>query len=487
MLTRLLLAKTLLTTATIAAAQDLPTPETLDRLVTEALPSYWATENFETIATSRNGDAASPSAVVRFEVDAMPDSNLFAEAGREGPFVIVVPTEPAETRRRLYGVHNLTYRAGQWSGDVTIENPVDGLGQPKDLFDGPVLVLGDEETEAKLEALRNTVVASAGARQEAELVRLSAAHEQAMAELEATHNGRLADLQRANSQAVAEAESAVAETLAATEAEGPRSVARLRESYETQRAELAEGNEPAIAQARAEREKLLAAEQEATQKALSQTRNASANELETLRAEHAERRGAMIEAQRQEMAELETKLATERASLERQVETGEEVVRLQGQLSTLLEERALGAARQMDAFEAARKARLDFFARLPRSWSGQVRCLSEGEQKVDRTTPVAINFQGFTSNGVNAGMNYNKGDDFTGGQETPLIFLDEALSFPILMRGRHEVSSQYTIIPQDFEVAITQDGRMIGERKLQWTVDQRQVDITCTFRLAAAG
>ena len=187
MLTRLLLATTLLTTATIAAAQDLPTPETLDRLVTEALPSYWATENFETIATSRNGDAASPSAVVRFEVDAMPDSNLFAEAGREGPFVIVVPTEPAETRRRLYGVHNLTYRAGQWSGDVTIENPVDGLGQPKDLFGGPVLVLGDEETEAKLEALRNTAVAGAGARQEAELVRLSAAHEQAMAELEATH------------------------------------------------------------------------------------------------------------------------------------------------------------------------------------------------------------------------------------------------------------------------------------------------------------
>lgn len=482
MLTRLLLTTSLLTTAASVAAQDLPSLEVLDRFVAEALPSYWATENFETIATSRSGDAANPGAIVRFEVDAMPDADLFAEAGREGPFVIVVQTEPAKTKRRLYGIHDLTYRAGQWSGDVTIENPIDGLGQPRDLFSSPSLVLGDEKTEARLEALRSTALAGVAARQEAELARMGAAHEQAMAELAVAQEGRLADLRKANAKAVGEADSVAAEALAAAEAEGTRSVARLREHYETQRAKLTEGNEPTLKQARAERETLLATEQEETQKALSEARDVGTKKLETLRAKHAKRRGAMIETQRQEMAELETKLATERASLERQVEAGEEVVRLQGQLSTLLEERALGAARQMDAFEAAREARVDFFARLPRNWSGQVRCISDDGKIVDDTSPIAINFQGFTSNGVNAGVQW-KPDSFRHGEKTSLVFIDEALSFPLRMH-LHMAGKGW--VPRNLEVSISQDGRMNGKQKQQWTIDKRPVDGTCTFQLAAA-
>ncbi|MGB3798096.1 MAG: hypothetical protein WA957_17575, partial [Alteraurantiacibacter sp.] len=113
-------------------------------------------------------------------------------------------------------------------------------------------------------------------------------------------------------------------------------------------------------------------------------------------------------------------------------------------------------------------------------------CLSDDEQKVDRTSQVTINFQGFTSNGVTAGMNIDRGADFSGGIDTSLVFIGEAISFPILMRGRHN-DARFAAVPQDFQVSITQDGRMLGERKLQWTVDQRQVDVTCTFRLAAAG
>ena len=183
------------------------------------------------------------------------------------------------------------------------------------------------------------------------------------------------------------------------------------------------------------------------------------------------------------MAELETMLATERASLERQVEAGEEVVRLQGQLSTLLEERALGAARQMDAFEAARKARVDFFARLPRNWSGQLRCLSDDGNTVDKNSTLIMSFEEFTANGVNGVMDTAPGYAAST-VAISVVYADDALSFPIHFRvqgtgARHNV-------PETFEVAITQDGKMAGEQKLQCSVDERPVDVTCAFRLAAS-
>ncbi len=94
--------------ATTAMAQDLPGSETLENIVSEALPSFWTVSELEVIATSRGGDAARPQAQIRFEANANPSANLFAETAREGPFVIVVPTEAQTAVRRLYGYFELS-------------------------------------------------------------------------------------------------------------------------------------------------------------------------------------------------------------------------------------------------------------------------------------------------------------------------------------------------------------------------------------------
>ncbi len=329
---RLILSSVAILTSSAAISQDLPDDGQLLSVITNGLPPYWSVDNLEIVATSRGGDAARPEAIVRFEADATPRQNLFAQTGKEGPFYLVTPTEEADAVRRLYGFQELAYSAGRWSGAATIENPVTEFGQPRDLFAGPNLVVGTEAAEERLAALRNTALTGVIAAHEAELTALRAEHETATADLKAANSRAISELRSAHTEEFAELQAANDAALAEAETEGQRRVEEARRRYNAELAELTAEREPRIAEARAELQRLLAVEQEKADAALADAREEAATELEELRAEHAAKRGALIEAQRQEMAELETALATERQSLQRQVETADETIALQQRL-----------------------------------------------------------------------------------------------------------------------------------------------------------
>lgn len=305
-----------------AISQDLPDEGKLLSVIANGLPPYWSVDNLEVVATSRGGDAARPEAIVRFEADATPQQDLFAQTGKEVPFYLVTRTEEADAIRRLYGFQELTYRAGNWSGTATIENPVTGFGQPRDLFAGPTLEVGTKEAAERLAALRNTALTGAIAAQEAELTTLRAEHETSVAELKAANSRALAELRSAHTRELAELRSANDSALAEAEAAGQRRMEEVRRRYDAELADLA-----------AERE-LLVAEAQA---ALADARDAAATELEELGAEHAARRSELIAEQRGKVAELENALAEAEAEGQRRVEEARR--RYDAELANLTAER----------------------------------------------------------------------------------------------------------------------------------------------------
>jgi hypothetical protein len=477
-----------------AFSQELPSEEELLSLVSNGLPPYWEVSGLEVVATSRGGDAARPEAIVRFEADASPKQDLFAQTGREGPYYLVVRTEDADATRRLYGFQELGYSAGQWSGSVTIENPVTGFGQPLDLFGGPTLEIGSEEATERLEALRDTALTGAIAAQESELVAVRAQHETAIAGLGASNARAISELSSAHVRELTELQSTNEAALAEAEAEGTRRVEEARRAYDAELAELTTEREPLVAEARAALAALLAEEQEAANAALVAQRAEATAELERLRREHAARRGVLIEEQRQQIAELATALATERQSLVRQVETADETILLQQRLLASLTERAAGSDAVLAAFNQAREARQAFFARLPQNWSGQVRCEAEQPEIYSYTGPVSIGLSDSASTTGRVGIIEMSNSVWGSRGSHPslsLVLLDDGLTFPLTMRARITPWNNYATFPLDLfsviDLTVSQDGRMQGATTQPVTVDQVSRDVTCTFLLGAVG
>lgn len=305
-----------------AISQDLPDDGELLSVIANGLPPYWSVDNLEVVATSRGGDAARPEAIVRFEADASPQQDLFAQTGKEGPFYLVTRTEEADAIRRLYGFQELTYRAGNWSGAATIENAVTGFGQPRDLFSGPTLEVGTEEAAERLAALRDTALTGAISTQEAELTALRAAHGTAVAELKAENSRALSELRSAHARDLAELRSANDSALAEAETEGRQGIEELSRRYDAELAELS-----------AERELLVTK----TQTALVDARDAAAKELEELQAEHAARRSALVTEQREKVAELENALSEAETEGQQRVEAARR--RYNSELANLTAER----------------------------------------------------------------------------------------------------------------------------------------------------
>jgi len=453
-----MLSKFLLTTAVIAfplsvSAQDLPTEDALQAMVAEKLPAYWALDAFKVVSSASMGDPVTPREVVRFEADATPTAKLFASAGDDGPFVLVTPTQDAGAARKLYGILDLTYHAGAWAGGITIENPVDGLDQPLDLFPRPALQVGSDDAKARLAALHDQGVQALRAADDAELNRMKADHSSAMADLEITQSGELAALTAAQAKALADARAA-----------GEQELATLTGTYRTALADLKSGNEPQVAEARAGRERLLAAEKDATDKALAALRDKAAADLDALRAAHAKARGELIAQQQQELAEIETKLATEKRSLQRQLDTSQEVIALQKSLLASMAEINTADAAIVNAFAAARESRQQALSTFPKQWSGNVECTQPEGSRPPFSSTVAmvvteVHDNGFSTNFIWGGRDHGTTAEIVLDQDR----IDFPLKFSFATSERIDIGTGETFRLSVVSGEITTEGRMIGK------------------------
>lgn len=463
-------ASAIVLSASGALSQESPDAGKLTELLKAGLPPYWSVDNFEVVATSDVGNAVAPQRVFRFEAKTSPSANLFAKSASEGPYDLVVPTIQAEASRTLYGYLDLSYKAGVWSGPTTIENPVTGLGQPLDLFPRPTLVLGAKDTEAKLNDLRSTNVGAAVASIEQEIARLNS-----------EHKANLSKLTQENSSAVAEAR-----------AEAEQRLATIQLEYRTKLASLKQENDPLVAEAKADQEKLIAAEKEKTAEALAALREEAAKELEALKEMHAEKRGELIEQQRQEMAVVETRLATELASLQKQLDTSQEIIALQQELRASLEKRNIGSQELFVAFEQAIEQRTQFLSRMPREWLGTLSCTVAGDQATGQegftlSTPLVFKVEKVVSNGAEMGFAFSHSFAVV---RSPAVlnWSDQGMSFPLRfqMVGQNLVSLHGWEFQLISKLEVSQEGKILGDFKTTISDGyRRQHPAHCAFELSS--
>jgi hypothetical protein len=550
---RLLVSTGFIALATSLGAQELPDEPSLVDKLARSLPAWWTPSNLVVVATTQLGDAARPRALVRFEADASPSAPLYEETGSEGPFALVVQTRPADESRRLYGVFDLSYSAGAWTGDTTIENPVAGLGRPLDLFGRPTLDIAAADAEATLAALRSTAMAEASAALEREMAALRAQHAAALTELEIAHSSRLgglraaqaselSDLSERHAAALTEAERAhrtaladivaeIAPQQAEAEAErerllgeaatasaqalreareaAERELNRLQEAHAEARAALiafqAEelfGLETSHAEARsavlarqaaelaelqasdAERARQLTEARQQTAEALRAAQDEGDAELEALRAAHAERRGELITRQRQELAELETGLATERASLQRRLEAATDVVALQEALKAALAVRYQTSSQILEAIEQSIAARRAVISGLPTNWVGEISCRERGGAERSWRNSFYMRITEFRSDGFGARIGTRPSDLTSYNYSLQFTYSGEDYSFPMGFRGIVNGRSMSWVEMWALDVQFEPDGKLSGEGGGSFTVNNVKVSALCVVSAA---
>lgn len=426
---RSLLVTALATTA--ATAQDLPPPEDLAQRVQGGLPGYWSIQSFRLIASEARGDPISPAAAIRFEADAAPVSDLFADVGeRVGPFDVVVATHPAEVMRTLYGTMQLDYRAGEWSGVTRIENPVDGLGQPKDYFASPVLELGSDRQQELIEHLKGDTLARARIELDAELRALDAEGAERIDALRAERDAQIREL---------EAESAAA--IAAREAWHRTEMAELEQRLMVER----EGAEDRLA-AEVERYRSELARQREEVEA------GHAAALQALEERHAAATGELRARQAEEMAMLETGLEAMRMRLETQMATADDVI--EAQEAVLARQQAIDAnsARVAEILTRNTGDRRMALDAMIGTWRGTADCPNGAAHTVALTVNEA------TSNNlaVAFGDTLNRIDRPTPAE---LVLVPDAGDAPMTLRFA-TADDRFIVIKNGQELRLGADGRL---------------------------
>lgn len=209
-------------------AQEIPSASDLQVRIEASIPGYWEVEDFRVVAAIQQGDPITPKALIRFEASISPSKNLFVSAGDHvGPFEVVVQSFDETRTRTLFGTLQLSFSAGNWSGTPDFENPVNGLGLPRDMFLNPTMILGSEEQQALIEKISDNQAGSAQARLAAELERLEVEGAARVAATEQEFEFRLEAL-RAN----------YAPKIQAEEARLATEIDRLNQEFETRIAAL---------------------------------------------------------------------------------------------------------------------------------------------------------------------------------------------------------------------------------------------------------
>ena len=245
---------------TDVSAQEAPGPGDIGRAIREQVPSFWTVDEVRITASVNLGDPVEPNVKQRFEAVATPAVDLFvpdnSATGPFAPFLPLLPTAAGGSHRTLYGIATSTYRAGAWTVQAVLENPVGDLGRPADLFSQPTIVRGSEAEKALAERLRTDIVAGARTALEAALAKTRAAQAKATEQLEAAQRSRLAELRRAQAEQVAVLEADIGATgprmraaLDALAHDHTSRLTALRETHAKEQAELARQLEADLAAA----------------------------------------------------------------------------------------------------------------------------------------------------------------------------------------------------------------------------------------------
>ena len=136
----------------VGLAQQAPGPDDLASALGLGAPSWWTVGTVEIQASVNDGDDISPRYRQRFTAEVAPREDLFRLVDKVEPFSVVAAVTPAGTSYRLYGIGSSVLEKGRWSTKLEMENSVAALGQPRSMFDGPVVVAGSEDSQQAIEA-----------------------------------------------------------------------------------------------------------------------------------------------------------------------------------------------------------------------------------------------------------------------------------------------------------------------------------------------
>lgn len=435
-------------------SQDLPDDAELVDRVTAEIPAWWQITEFREIASSDVGDVSQPRSLVRFEADAGPTVPLFTEVDRMPPFVMLMPTQAADDGRTLYGVMDLRYRAGNWTSSIEIENPVDEMGVPRDMFSTPTLIVGSPKAEAAITDLQMAQEAQAVARFESNLASLRAEHRATTEQLEATQDAEIETMRRDH---------------AAT-------MDRLERDLQQELTDLTAGLEPRIAQARA-----------AHNEALAELAREQEEELESIRADYASQRSALREELNGEIATLEVELEAQIERLETRLESSQRAQELEAAYLESVEAHNEMAITLREAMETAIARRVSLLQALPARYDGGVRC-RDADGRTDRSWQLAMEFEDPNPSGMRGRFGIDnsrvtRGNTKSRGTANLLIRSDD-LTLPIDARLSFAGARDASHLPPTVDVTISETVVISGNETTNWTIDGESTEVTCVYELS---
>jgi len=113
------------------------------------LPPIWKLDQLILEPAVNYGNAVEPVWKRRYTGNLSLKSDTFIEASVEGPTTFVRPVAKSGEKKVAFGTLTSEFKVGRWAVDFAHDaNPTTGIGQPKELFAGQVVVLGSSEEVA---------------------------------------------------------------------------------------------------------------------------------------------------------------------------------------------------------------------------------------------------------------------------------------------------------------------------------------------------
>ncbi len=386
-----------------ALSQELPGNAALVQHLSKQLPGYWKVDGLEIVAEEKSGDVRTPVSIIRYEATAHTTLPLFLETGqRVDPFALVAPSLEADTRRRLFGIMELSYSAGVWSGSVEIENPVGGLGMPVDMFSTPVIVAGSDRHNQIAEMLRS-----------AHMSELTNQLENHIQELMVSHKARLSEVVAEHRHELERMEAEQTERLEALRSGSAPELERLKGEIEVARQELEKGFQEELAEQTTLHEGRVAD--------LRARQETNVSEFETrladLERDHSERLAEIRARQAGEIKELEVGFEARISSVKQQIGESNELMELQEQLISALEQHGRNYAAITELRLQVMSERSNTVRAYLGRWTGVVVCRREqwqirftAEAAEGQSIAGTFSYSGGTSGSVAATLNILSAD-----------------------------------------------------------------------------
>ncbi|MCA0045334.1 hypothetical protein [Celeribacter litoreus] len=243
----------------------------------------------------------------------------------------------------------------------------------------------------------------------------------------------------------------------------------------------------AIAEMNEEIAKQLEEERAAGEARLRDERTRWAEALLNLKSEHAEHRGKIIAEQRQQISELQTGLATERQSVERQLATAQDLILMRSELDGAIEKIAQQDAAAISTFEQMRQHRIKFLQALPSTFAGVVDCKDNSNPDNRKMSAIEFDIDETYSSGFAATFYIDNSRDVWHGPKLGEIAIrNEIIDFPLTMDFAVDKINGYNgaVVPEGFQLKLQSDGRLVGAANLPVNWNGTTSEWTCEFRMS---